>query len=160
MELVPLIINPECIPASGRNQLMAHTGKPTLAPTINNRIEQEQCSVSMAGIQQDLQASLVQLVKSFEVQADTLQSLMKDLLPQSEGQESDLISVENGSTSGNTIDVKSHAGGREFNYGWTIIIIIIIIIIKKGYNNNNNNNKERLYGYNEGAMGQLRICRA
>ena len=55
---------------------MAHTGKPTLALTIKNRIEQEQCSVSMAGIQQDLQASLVQLVKSFEVQADTLQSLM------------------------------------------------------------------------------------
>ena len=48
-------------------------------------------------------------------------------------------------------------------YGIQTFFTAIIIIIKKGYNNNNNNinnNKERLYGYNEGAMGQLRICRA
>ena len=61
----------------------------------------------MAGILQGLQAFLAQLSKNSELQTNTVQSLKEDLLLRPDREESDVISVENGSTSGDMIDVES-----------------------------------------------------
>ena len=59
----------------------------------------------MAGILQDLQASLAQRARISELRTETLQRLKEDLLLRSDDEANDVILVENGSSSLNTIDV-------------------------------------------------------
>lgn len=60
----------------------------------------------MAGILQDLHASLAQLAKSSELQTETLLSFREDFSLRSDNEESDEVSAENETTGGNTPDIE------------------------------------------------------